>query len=168
MVPAPAPTLPRGKTPAVRFSQARRPNSAVGLSRKSRPKRPGSNRTAAGTMGMTWPSPRGQPSPRVLQPAHDPIRRGQTKGAAAGEDDGVDPIHQINRIEEVGFPGAGGGAAHIDPANRAATGEDDRRPGMVGGIMTHLDTGDVRYQIVETGFECVRVGVSHGLERLRG
>jgi hypothetical protein len=78
------------------------------------------------------------------------------------------PIHQINRIEEVGFPGAGGGAAHIDTANRAVTREDDRRPGVMGGIMANLDAGDVRYQVVKTGFECLRVGVSHGLERLRG
>ena len=53
-------------------------------------------------------------------------------------------------------------------ANRAATGEDDRRPGVMGGLMANLDAGYVRYQVVKTGFECVRVGVSHGLERLRG
>jgi hypothetical protein len=33
----------------------------------------------------------GPTQPPSLQPAHDPIRRGQTKGAAAGEDDGVYP-----------------------------------------------------------------------------
>ena len=58
----------------------------------------------------------------ILQPGHDPIRRGQAEGTAAREDDGIDPIHQVDRIEEVGFPGAGGGAAHIDTANRAVHG----------------------------------------------
>ena len=104
----------------------------------------------------------------ILQPGHDAIRRGQAEGAAAREDDGVDPIHQVDRIQEVGFPGARGGAAHIDTAHRAATGEDDRRPGVVGGVMADLDAGDVGDEVVGTGLGCLRVGVSHGLKRLNG
>ena len=39
----------------------------------------------------------------VFQPAHDPVRRCQAEGAAAGEDDGVDPVDQVHRVQEVGL-----------------------------------------------------------------
>ena len=57
------------------------------------------------------------PTAHLLQVAHHAARRVQAKGAAAGQNDGVHPLHQIAGAQQIRFPCAGGRAADAHAAD---------------------------------------------------
>ncbi len=68
---------------------------------------PRSKRMAPGTMGTTRPVPPSATRARRQQPLRDAVGGGQPERAAAAEDDGVDPVDEVARVEQVGLAGAG-------------------------------------------------------------
>ena len=64
-----------------------------------------------------------------LEIAHDAAGRIEAEGAAAGEHDGVHDLHEVARAQQVGFPGRGRRAAHVDAGGRTGLDEDHRAPG---------------------------------------
>src|SRR5439155_7631312 len=50
----------------------------------------------------------------LVEPFHDAGRRVETISAAAGEDDGVDDLHVVHRIEQISLARPRGAAADVD------------------------------------------------------
>ena len=86
--------------------------------------------------------------PVVEQGVHDPVRGGEAEGGPAAEDDRIDPVDEVARVEQVGLTRAGATATHVDPGYRTALGcehDGDTRepPGLVTGAVADAHTGDV-------------------------
>ena len=60
-----------------------------------------------------------------LKVAHDALCDVHAKGAAAGEEDGMDALDKGAGAEEVGLTSAGGRAANLDATNRAVVGKEE-------------------------------------------
>ena len=72
---------------------------------------------------------------RGIQVLAHAVGGGQAERAAPGEDDGVDPVDEVARVEQVGLPGAGGAAADVDAGDRAVwRGQDHRRAREPAGL----------------------------------
>ena len=69
----------------------------------------------------------------LLEPPHDARRGIEAERAAAREHDGVDLVDHVQRIEQVGFPSAGGAAALGHAADRVAVDEHHRAAGRPFG-----------------------------------
>src|SRR5262245_17740412 len=83
----------------------------------------------------------------LFQKFHDARSDVETKCAAAGEDNGVDTLHEVGRVEQIGFTCAGSAASLRDAADRTvAVGENDRASGEPTrqGEMTNADAGHLR------------------------
>src|SRR5204863_8189596 len=65
----------------------------------------------------------------LLEPAYGARGGLEAECAAACEDDRVDSVHQVQRVEQVGFARAGRAAALRDAADGVAVHEDRRAPG---------------------------------------
>ncbi|MNT29468.1 hypothetical protein D3C72_1652080 [compost metagenome] len=74
-----------------------------------------------------------------FQVAHHAAGGVQPERAAARQHDGMHFFHHVDGVEQVGFTGAGRGAAHIHAANRARFGNDDRAAGGAArvGVVPH-------------------------------
>ena len=86
---------------------------------------------------------------------------GQAEGTAAGQHDGVDPLHRGGRIEQVGLVGGRSTAADIDPCRHPAVRRQDHRgtgekPVTDSGVVPDPDAGDVGQTVVPTRFSGLR------------
>ena len=84
-----------------------------------------------------------QPHAVLFQPAHRAAGGVQSPGAAAGQHDGMHLVHQIARVQQIGFPRARRCATHIDTAHCAIACDDHRaaRGAARVGEMANLDAG---------------------------
>ena len=69
----------------------------------------------------------------LLEVPHHAGRGVETEGAASREDDGVDLLDRVDRVEQVGLARAGGRAPHIHAADRSLPGQDDSTAGRPAG-----------------------------------
>ena len=77
---------------------------------------------------------------------------------AAGERDGVDPLHGVGEVEQRAFAGAGPAAAHVDRRHRRPVENDRRDAGgerRVIGV-TDADAGDIGEKIFHRMFPAGR------------
>src|SRR5438034_907653 len=79
----------------------------------------------------------------LLQPADGPGGGFEAERASPREDDRVDFLDRVHRIEQVGLPGAGRASSHVDPGHGAGFGQDHGAAGgpRGEGVVADLETG---------------------------
>ena len=73
----------------------------------------------------------------------------EAEGGAAGDDDGVDALHRLRRIEQGTLAGAGPAAADVDRGDRRRIEDDDGRTGAERGVAGMADphAGNIGNQV---------------------
>src|SRR5438067_2756736 len=87
--------------------------------------------------------PHRQAAPALLEPAHHAVRRAETIGRAAGEQDRVDAVDEVTGVQRVDLAGPRGAASHgAGAAHAALRPEHDAAPGgpLQVGPVSHGDT----------------------------
>ena len=125
--PAPAPTLPSAASATgTAAAQARAPLPGVRADGVDRPRRGRRSRLPA-TSG-TRAGPTSTPRPCASSQRITPPAASRPKALPPAQDDGVHARHGVDRVQQVGLPGAGGGAAHVDPGGGPVGQQDDGDP----------------------------------------
>lgn len=104
------------------------------------------------------------PAP-LLQPGGHAGRRVEAEGAASGQHHGVDPGHQVARVQGVGLPGSRPAAAHVDRRDHSVLRGEDRgdtgQPAVPGARgVPDPDPGHVRQRVARSDARC-RSGCPH-------
>ena len=125
VAPAPAPTLP--SCTGASLARLGRPVAAVGRRDGSSDCRRTRDRTGS-PPARSARRRRRRPDSRCCarRAIHHAGRGVETEGAAARQRDGVDDLHRVHRVQQIGLARARRAAAHVDAAGGAVLGEDRR------------------------------------------
>ncbi len=147
VAPAPAPTLPSatgaGRSRFGRLISAigARPNQSVAHRQVENRRRRDDGHKGASEFEADL---------LFLEIRHHAGRGIESEGAAAGQDDGVRDLHEVDWTQEVGFAGRRRRAAHVHAGGDARLGEDHRAAGGTLGqrVVADLDAWDGRQRRV--------------------
>ena len=86
----------------------------------------------------------------LFQVTHDAAGRVQSKGAAAGEQDGVDAIYHVDGVQQVGLARGRRASTHIDAARGRRITQDHgaARACLKVGVVTDTNAGNVGYVVM--------------------